>query len=125
MQAAVRTQGDDRQDEYSLAAGLDLSGQRDMTRQEYRDEANINILLARFGVGAPFPQKPTVFNVIDYNIDLQTALGAIRDVKAVWQEMPAEVRARYRTWQELLNAVDSGRLKLINEEAPSETPNPA
>lgn len=123
MQAAVRTQGDDRQDEYSLAAGLDLSGQRDMTRQEYRDEANINILLARFGVGAPFPQKPTVFNVIDYNIDLQTALGAIRDVKAVWQEMPAEVRARYRTWQELLNAVDSGRLKLINEEAPSETPN--
>lgn len=109
MQPAIRTQVDELQDQYSDEAGLDCSGDKDMARQEFKEEADVNTILLRFGLGASHG-LPKTFGETDYDLDLQNALHAIRDAKAAHSRLPEELKADYPTWQSFLNAVESGRL---------------
>lgn len=122
MQKAQRTQVDELQEAYSNEAAIDFTGTPDKARQEYKDEADINVLLGRFGVHAP--QKQMVFGQeVDYNLDLQQALTAIADAKTAHRELPENLRERYPTWQSLLNALETGALTMHNEEPiPTEEP---
>lgn len=116
----VRTQVDGLGDVYSdlAAEQLDFSKQPDPTRQEQKDECDINLILKRFGVGATgrFPQ----YGSMDTNMDLHSALGAIRDAKQAYNRLPDELKKEYPTWRHLLVALDTGRLVITGEE-PKET----
>lgn len=119
MHPAIRTQSDGLGDIVSLETGLDASASptnRDMARQEFKQEADINVQLAKFGVFAP--QRQLYFGDVDYGIELQEALAAIADAKNAWRQMPEEIQKRYRTWQSLLNALETGEIKLNEGEAP-------
>lgn len=113
---SIRTQADDLGDIYSVETGLDASdgpGNRDMARQEFKDDADINILMHRFGV-VPL-QKPVFFGDVDYGIDLQQALAAVKQAREAWQTMPADIKADYPTWQSLLNGLELGQIVLKPE----------
>lgn len=117
---ATRTQHDGAQNAYSANGGLDCSDSKDATRQEFKDDVDVNKLLAKFGVGVP--RRQGVFGTeTDYNIDLQQALDSIRAAKQAWRGMPKDVKNRYKSWQALLGAVDRGDLT-INLEEPPEPP---
>lgn len=119
MHPAIRTQSDDLFDIYSVDTAVDASSSpenRDVARQEFKAEADINIMLAKFGVFAP--QKQLFFEDVDYGIDLQQALGAIADAKRAWQVMPPEIKLQFPNWRDLLNALESGQIKLNEGEAP-------
>lgn len=119
MHPAIRTQSDELGDIVSLETGLDASASatnRDMARQEFKQEADINVQLAKFGVFAP--QRQLYFGDVDYGLELQEALAAIADAKNAWRQMPEEIQKRYRTWQSLLNALETGEIKLNEGEAP-------
>lgn len=104
---AIRFQDDDQGDHYSVLTGLDCStGSPDQARQEFKDETDINVMMAR--VGAVAPVRPPIYGEVDYDLDLQQALSAIADAQFAWSKTSAESRAKYPTWQSLLNAVNSG-----------------
>lgn len=109
MHRATRTQVDEDQDLYSLETGLDFAGTTDLARQEFKDEADLNILLKRFGVGGAM-QRPLSWGQADYDLDLQRAIGAVEDAKRAHRAMPEELRKIYPTWRDMLNAIESGRL---------------
>lgn len=113
MHKAIRSQSDDLGDVYSVEIVPDFSKAVDTARQEFKDEADINILLKRFGVFAP--QKQLQFGHVDYGLDLQQAFAAIADAKRAWQVMPADVKSEFPTWQSLLNAIESGQIKITPE----------
>lgn len=113
---AVRKQSDTEQDGYSLLTGLDCSDLPDMTRQEFKDEADINNLMTRYGVtGAP--QRPTVFGEVDYDQDLQQAKQALHDAQRAWEHLPQNIKEKYRGWRSLFTAIENGTFEM-----PAETP---
>lgn len=105
----MRTQTDGKQDQYSKASGLDCSEDTDTARQEFKDEADTNKLLARFGVGVP--QKQISYGSADFDMDLQQAYAAVEELKYAWNLMPNEIRTKYKDWQTLIVALDSGEVK--------------
>lgn len=117
---AVRHQADGNQKNWSKRSALQCNTPS-LTRQEYRTEADINELLKRFGVTT---RIPVWGQTVDFNLDLQTALAAIRDVKRAYRDLPDNLREKYKSWQSLMNAIDQGRLSLHREEPPK-PPEPA
>lgn len=105
-----RRQSDDDQQRHSDAAAIDFTDDPGKTRQEFKDEADTNILLKRFGVG--IPQKQVTYGETDFNIDLQTALEAVAIAKKAYKDLPADLRKQYPSWQTLLNHIESGKLTL-------------
>lgn len=107
MPVAQRTQADDMQKAYSELTQIDCSDEIDRTHQEFKKEADINDLMTRFGVGQRQPQ----FGDMDFSLDLQSALAAVREAKDVHARMPDSIRKLYPTWRSLLNAANTGDLK--------------
>lgn len=102
-----RAQYDGREDEVSDATGID-TGTETPTRQEFKDEADINNILTRFGVAQ---QRPLRYgDEIDYSTDLQDALHALDQVQGINDTVvPPELKEKYGDdWRKLLNAVESG-----------------
>lgn len=104
-----RTQVDDLQDLYSDEAQLH-TGTDSLTRQEFKDEADINKLLSRFGIGAP--ARPLTWGEIDYDTQLQEALHAIAAAREAHANLPAEAIAKYPNWVSLLQAIETGQLEI-------------
>lgn len=116
MHPAIRTQVDMDQDEYSLASALDASD-GDRTRQEFKAETDINVLIKKFGV--PQSGRQMMFTDVDYTIDLQQAMASIQEARQAHAKLPDNLRARYPNWRDLLNALDRGELTIHGEEPAS------
>lgn len=106
MSKTTRTQIDDDFDDVSNATGLDANEPL-ITRQEFKDEADLNILLARFGVNAQ-ARPMTWGQEIDWNTDLQQALHAISEARQAQYNVPPELLAKYPTWRHVLNGAETG-----------------
>jgi hypothetical protein len=102
-----RTQDDELQEEYSIMSGIDFTGVEEITRQEFKDDADLNILLARFGVNTPVRQMKYGED-IDYTMDLQQALSAVEAARRTEHTIPNELRHKYTNWRDILNAAETG-----------------
>lgn len=109
MKPAPRTQVDDLAEEYSLLTQLDCSDFPDQTRQEFKQETNVNYILSRFGVNTPL--RETAYGEIDYNMDLQQSLTAINEAQQAVRKLPEPLRDKYYHWELLLEGMRSGQLK--------------
>lgn len=103
----IRSQADDLGDSVSLETGVSFTGETIITRQEFKEEADINILLHRFGVDQP-TRNPTWGATIDNSIDLQSALTAVNAAKNANFNVPEELRSTYPDWKAVLSATESG-----------------
>lgn len=63
---------------YSESCVIKCSEEEDKTRQEFKDEADVNKLLSRYGVNVP--QLRPVYGEVDTDIDLQGAYLAAQEV---------------------------------------------
>lgn len=108
MEPAERTQVDGLQEQYSDLTGIACTPEEDRTRQEFKQEADINDLLRRFGIGVP--QKQTVFAEVDFQLDLQSAYQAVADVKEGWDRLPPHIKQKYPTWEAISDALTTGKL---------------
>lgn len=105
-QPCERTQHDGMGDKYSAMTATDFTGTDSLARQEFKDEADTNIMLTRFGV---IPQRPIQYGTtVDYQLDLQTALGVLAEVETATFNVPTELQVKYPDWRTLLNAVETG-----------------
>lgn len=98
---------------------IDCSTMPDITRQEFKLEADINTIVNRFGLTGQIALRPPVFGERDFDIDLHTGFIAIEEAQRGFLALPRELRAKYRNPQGLLNAVHDGSFKTDLEELAS------
>lgn len=110
MHRAIRTQIDQLGDDYSRAGALDCTSSKDMARQEFKDDADINIMLSRFGVNQQ-QRTTTPFGEADYTIDLQQAMHSINQTQRAYQRMDPEIKRIYPTYEQFIKGVATGDLK--------------
>lgn len=93
----LRTAYNYDRDKASDESGLDCSVEPSLTQQSFRDECDINVLVARFGLGAPLPQGlvAPVFGDFSGVDDYQSALNSIMAADEKFMMMPAAVRSRF------------------------------
>lgn len=89
---------------------------KDMARQEFGKEADINYMLSKFGI-TPERGAPT-YGEWDDTIDLQQALTATAEAKTAYAELPQELRDKFSSMEELLNAYQKGALEIVDGEVP-------
>lgn len=123
MHRAIRSQSDDLFGFYSEVTAIDTADWKDMTRQEYKHDADINTILRNFNVLPPM--RPIQFGEVDYRIDLQTALDAVKQAKRAHARLPEDVREDYPTWQSLLNGIEAGELDFKEGDPPTPPTPPA
>lgn len=109
MHPAIRSQTSTDQDDISLLTGLDSSDLPDLARQEFRDEADVNQLLSRYGVGVPLQQQPQ-FGEVDWDLDLHSAFITVDRAQHAFNELPHELKTKYKTTHAMLDAMNSGEL---------------
>ncbi|NBQ54799.1 MAG: hypothetical protein EBU49_14630 [Proteobacteria bacterium] len=88
---------------YDLKEASDLSGLdcscdgAGRTKQSFAEEADINTLIRRFGIGNPLPQGTRVPSFGDFNgvTDYQTALNLIDRADRAFMGLPAHLRTRF------------------------------
>lgn len=117
-----REQGDNAQRGYSDDAAVDLSEPL-LTRQEDADAADVNKLLARFGVGALQADRHPIYTTTDDALTLHEAMNAIYSAERAYNRLPTEVRNRYETVGEFIRAMENGQIIVKDEdEKPENNP---
>lgn len=81
-------------------------GNEDKARQEFKKDADINEMVKRMTVYGH--NKQADYLTIDDELDLQTALETIKNVRKGHARLEADLKAKYPTWQSMLTAIESG-----------------
>lgn len=107
----------DNLDDIAVSGGLFCSEEEDMTRQEFKDDADINKILARHGV----MPRPVQFGEWNFDEDLTSSVQARQAVDEAYMALPVAVRQQYPDMASVWAAVASGSLKIGSEgvEVPS------
>ena len=84
-------------DAVSNETALD-TGEDAVTQQCFKDECDINILLAKFAVTGQLPENVRVPQYVDFEeaFDFQSSMNVIRAAEEAFNAMPAEVRDRFQ-----------------------------
>lgn len=100
----------------------DRPDNKDTARQEFKEEADINYMLSRFGITQP--RGTPTYGEWDDSIDLQIAFESIREARAGYAALPQQLRDKFRSMEDMMKALDNGSLVIKDEEAPKD-PTPA
>lgn len=96
-----RHQYDDRADALERAAtDIDFTGEESLTQQQFAEDADLNKVLARWGItdGSALPPAaidPSYYGDFSSTIDYRQALDRIRDAKEKFEQLPAKLRKRF------------------------------
>lgn len=94
----------------------EMEENKDMARQEFAKEADINYMLNKFGI-TPERGAPT-YGEWDDTIDLQQALTSVAEAKAAYKELPTALTEKFGSMEEMLTAYNNGSLTIKDGEAP-------
>lgn len=80
----------------SVESGLECRDDS-LALQSQREDADINVIVKRFGVTGHLPQASIQPLFYDFNdvFDYRTALEAVRSAEEAFLRVPAEIRARF------------------------------
>lgn len=119
---------DDLREKVSEETGTINDGEL-MTVQSGKDDADINVLVRRFGLGAEMPPARSVAQFGDFSgvVDYQTALGRLIEAEEAFMALPAEMRSRFDNDPGKLfafvhdeaNLEEAVKLGLVLKEAPA------
>lgn len=112
----------DNFDDITISSGLFCDSEEDVTRQEFKDEADINKVLQRHGV----MPRPVQYGEWNFDEDLTSSVQARQAVDDAYMALPADVRAQYPDMGSVWAAIASGALKIGAEgvEVPSSPSEP-
>lgn len=102
----LRQHGDGLGDIISDATATTPKGES-LTRQEFANDVDVNQILKRFGVDTPVRTGP-IFTETDFSMDLQQSLMAIEQARKAHNAVPPELREKYPTWRDVLEAAERG-----------------
>lgn len=92
----VRSENNYDRDAASAASALhclDVS----LAKQSFREECDINTIVARFGLSGELPQGARAPTYADFGdvVDFHSAMNAVAAARESFDQMPAKVRARF------------------------------
>lgn len=84
-------------DAVSHASALDTAGELSLTKQSFRDEADINEIVRRFGVLPPVRSDIPLPTYGDFTgvKDFRSALDAVMRAEDSFMQVPADIRAKF------------------------------
>lgn len=84
-------------DQASLESGLSCADSPSFTQQQFKDECDINNLVARFGITGTMPQNPEVPSYQDFDdiFDFHTAQNAVVHARQQFEALPSRIRSRF------------------------------
>lgn len=84
-------------DQVSQATGLACRAEESMTQQQFKDEVDINTIVARFGLTGELPENLRMPVSGDFTKvgDFQSAMQMVREAEEAFMELPGQVRARF------------------------------
>lgn len=98
-----------------LSTGIACTAEEDKARQEFKDEADINWLLRKYGALPPVQSFPQ--GEVDYDLSLLDAKMAMEEARAAYEAFPRVLREQL-SFQGFLAAVANGSFK-IEEKSPA------
>lgn len=106
----IRTQYEtpDTQFDFSKQSGIDCSKDPGPTRQEFKDEADINVLLSKFGVNQQ--SRPLQFGEQDFTMDLQQAIIAVDESRNAYTRLSPDIQEAFPSWQKFVNGLATGEV---------------
>lgn len=83
-------------DQASLVGGL-MCLDESLAQQHMAEDADINVIVKRFGITGQMPQNPRLPSYGDFTgvSDFRSALEAVRDAEDAFGELPGDLRARF------------------------------
>ncbi len=96
---------------YPKAAVMDFSKTKSLTQQQFKDEADINVVMSRFSktgvLGNPESARSRTPKFGDFsNVDFQSASEVVANAQSDFEGLPSDVRAKFgNDVQELLDFV--------------------
>lgn len=115
MKPAIRTQVDELGDAYSEATALTFDPKKDKTRQEFKNDTDPNVILARMGIhGAPL--RRVSHGEVNTEMDLQQAIHATKEAQAAHRKLPPELRRQYPSLVDLFAAIELGKITAITKQ---------
>lgn len=115
----TRSQADSSEDHAQHDMFLVCPPEEDKTRQEFRDEQDVNLLMQRYG--ASIPQQPVQYGEVDFDLDLHTAYGAVQRVREGFNSLDPALRVKYPTLDHLVAALATGTVTVGADGTLSET----
>lgn len=103
----------DNHDAITQANGLICPPEEDRTRQEFKEEADVNSIVARYYPFAP-PVRPVNFGVQDMGLDLHSAMLSMQSAREAYADAPKELRSAFPTFNEFLTAFMDGKVEFHN-----------
>lgn len=93
----LRTGFESDVDSVSLATGLVCDPAEGMTQQQFAEDADINVIVKRFGLTGELPATYRAPMTGDFTgiSDFHSAMNAVREAEERFLQVPAEVRARF------------------------------
>lgn len=95
---------------------VDCSGDTPLTRQEFKDEADINNLVARMLNGQSVPMGQPQYGDADYTKDLDGAYQAADELVATYDGLPRGVRENMTKSEFLTRILAGEQLEAFTEE---------
>lgn len=86
----------------------------DRTRQEFKAGTDIKTILQRHGGVLPPPPRQPYYAEFDYDTTLQTAIHSARQAEQAWNSLPLGLRRAFRNWDEVLVALQRGKLEIAD-----------
>lgn len=122
MHPAIRFQDSflDSLEADSLASSVVCTEKEDRARQEFAKDADVNLLLKRFGLNIPV--RHPEYGEVDFDLDVQGAYRAVAEAREGFARLPAHLRERFPSWEALMAAVANG--EAVSLEPPKEPASP-
>lgn len=87
----------ERDDALDRISSVTFEGVEDLAVQSYKDDADINVLVRRFGVTGEMPRASVEPFYGDFSevVDYQTAMNRLREADSAFASLPSAVRRRF------------------------------
>lgn len=98
----------------------DRPDNKDTARQEFKDEADVNYMLSRFGITQP--RGAPTYGEWDDSITLQSAIEAVAEAREGYNTLPEEMRKKFPSMEAMLTAIQNGSLVIEDGDVPEPKP---
>lgn len=99
-------------DQASVQSGLACPEEEGRTQQAHKDDADINVIVRRFGLTGELPENFRMPVSGDFTgvSDFQTAMQMVVAAQEAFMELPGEMRARFNNDpQQLMSFLEDGK----------------
>lgn len=131
VEPRVRTKFNYFADKVSLKTGL-ACVKPSKTQQSFKEDADINTIVRRFGLTGKLPDNVRMPEYADYNdvFDFQTAMNTMMEAEREFMKLPSDIRRRFENDpQQLLEFVSNDanydeavKIGLVKAKAPPPPP---